>query len=66
MRTSGWFHPECPNLLILVGKKSEKKYKKWHGFQAKLFFVLPKFDQINIFQKFKRNLVKEGLNQQKM
>jgi hypothetical protein len=42
--------------------------KKWHGFLAKLqlFVVLPKFDQNIIFQKFKRILVKEGLNQQKM
>jgi hypothetical protein len=34
--------------------------------KVELFVVLPKFDQINIFQKFKRNLVKEGLNQEKM
>jgi hypothetical protein len=30
------------------------------------FVVLPKFDQNNIFQKFKKNLVKKSLNQQKM
>jgi hypothetical protein len=28
--------------------------------------VLPKFDQIINFQKFKKNLVRKGLNQQKM
>jgi hypothetical protein len=28
--------------------------------------VIPKFDQHNIFEKFKNNLVKKGLKQQKM
>jgi hypothetical protein len=31
-----------------------------------LFFVLPKFDKNNIFQKFKKNLVKKSLNSHKM
>jgi hypothetical protein len=37
-------------------------------FWAKLqfFVVLPKFDKNNFFQKFKKNLVKKGLNQQKI
>jgi hypothetical protein len=30
------------------------------------FVVPPKFDQNNFFQKFKKNLVRESLNQQKM
>jgi hypothetical protein len=34
--------------------------------KTQLFVVLPKLDQNNIFQKFKKNFVKEGLNQQKM
>jgi hypothetical protein len=46
----------------------EKKYfKKSLAFLAKLkiFVVLPKFDHISNFQKFKKYLVKKGLNQQK-
>jgi hypothetical protein len=31
-----------------------------------LFVNLPKFDQNNLFQKFKKDLVKKSLNQQKM
>jgi hypothetical protein len=39
--------------------------EKWQGFWATLqiFVVPPKFDQNNFFQKFKKNLVKKGLNQ---
>jgi hypothetical protein len=46
----------------------EKILKNGTVFWAKtqLFVVLPKFDQKNIFQKFKKNLVKKDLNQQKM
>jgi hypothetical protein len=42
--------------------------KNGRVFWAKLqFFVVPpKFGQNNFFQKFKKNLVKKGLNQQKM
>jgi hypothetical protein len=36
------------------------------GAKTQLFVVLPKFDRNNIFQKFKKNLFKESLNQQKM
>ena len=34
--------------------------------KLELFVVLPKFDQNNIFQKFKKNLVQKGWNQHKM
>jgi hypothetical protein len=42
--------------------------KKWQGFFTKLqfFVVTSKFDQNNFFQKFKKNLVSKGLNQQKI
>jgi hypothetical protein len=33
--------------------------------KLKFFVVLSKFDQNNFFQKFKKNLVRKGLNQQK-
>jgi hypothetical protein len=31
--------------------------------KLQLFVVLPKFDQISIFQKFKKNVFEDGLNQ---
>jgi hypothetical protein len=34
--------------------------------KTSIFVVPPKFDQNNFFQKFKKNLVEKGLNQQKM
>jgi hypothetical protein len=51
-------------ILIFEKKKSEK----WQDFLSKtsIFIVLPKFDQNNFVQKFKKNLVRKGLNQQKM
>jgi hypothetical protein len=42
-------------------------FEKWQVFLSKhqIIVVLPKFDQINRFQKFKKDLVKKGLNRQK-
>jgi hypothetical protein len=53
-----------PELLILEIFFLKNGWVFWVKLQ--FFVFLPKFDQKNIFQKFKKNLVKKGLNQQKM
>jgi hypothetical protein len=55
---------------LSVVPNSNSEYARFKAtiqdYKLQLFVVLPKFDQNNIFQKFKRNLVKKGLNPQEM
>jgi hypothetical protein len=49
---------------FLIFEKSLKNGSVYRG-KLKFFVVLSKFEQNNIFQKFKKNLVKNDLDHQK-